>query len=90
MHPITFHMEIAVVWCLMCGVQCRPTFYETFELKNMEGLTLTCIHLSFRHGGDLSMLCLMQETILQNTIHYYSYTITTENQTNATLCLLAT
>jgi hypothetical protein len=35
--------------------------------------------------------CLMQETTLQNKMHYYSHTIITENQTNyATLCLLAT
>jgi hypothetical protein len=37
------------------------------------------------------MLCLMQETTLQNKRHYYSHTIIKENQTNdATLCLLAT
>jgi hypothetical protein len=33
----------------------------------------------------------MQETTLQNKMHYYIHTIIIENQTNyATLCLLAT
>ena len=37
------------------------------------------------------MCCLMQETTLQNIMHYYSQTIITVNQTNdATLGLLAT
>jgi hypothetical protein len=30
----------------MCGVQFRSTFHETFERKNMQGLTLTCLSTS--------------------------------------------
>ena len=37
------------------------------------------------------LMCLMQETTLQNTMYYYSHIILTANRTNYdTLCLLAT
>ena len=37
------------------------------------------------------LMCLMQDTTLQNTMYYYSHTIYTENQTNyCTLYQLAT
>ena len=53
----------------------------------MTGLTLTCLSRTWLK----MLLCLMQETTLQNIMIYYSHTIITENQTNyATFCLLVT
>ena len=73
----------------MCGVQCRPTFHETFE-KNMQGLTLTCFSTCPWDKWLKIYCCLMQESTLQKKMHYYSHTIITENQTNdATLCLFS-
>jgi hypothetical protein len=67
----------------MCGVQFRPTFNETFE-ENMQGLTLTCLSTcpSDKEATENVVLFFLEETTLPNKMHYYSDTITTENQTN--------